>query len=102
MKGGYDGRMHSLVLGHVLALIHGQAASATAESVALGPEFAAVAGFAVQLVLVLGAICRVEQLAAQTCNHSIAVSLFFLLYLSRNYFIKCTKKFNFTKFLSNF
>ena len=52
----------------MLALIHGKAAGTTTESVALGPEFAAVADFAEELTVVLGAVCRVEQFAAQTCN----------------------------------
>lgn len=61
--------MHSLVLRlQMLALVHGQAASSAAEAVALGTELAAVADFAVQLALVLGAVCRVEQFAAKTCN----------------------------------
>lgn len=62
-------QMHSLVLRlKVLALVHGQAASSATETVALRAELAAVADFAKQLALVLGAVCRVERLAAKTCN----------------------------------
>lgn len=61
--------MHSLALRlKMLALVHGQAASSAAEAVALRAELTAVADFAVQLALVLGAVCRVEQFAAKTCN----------------------------------
>lgn len=61
--------MHSLALRlEMLALVHGQAASTAAEAVALRTELTAVADFAVQLALVLGAVCRVEQFAAKTCN----------------------------------
>lgn len=62
-------RMHSLALRlQMLALVHGQAASSAAESIALRAELAAVADFAKQLSLVLGAVCRVERFAAKTCN----------------------------------
>ena len=61
--------MHSLALRlQMLALVHGQAAGSAAESVALRAELAAVADFAKQLALVLGAVCRVERFAAKTCN----------------------------------
>ena len=53
----------------VVSLIHGEAAGTAAEAVALGAEFTAVAVFAVKLAVVLGAVCRVEELAAQTCEH---------------------------------
>lgn len=52
----------------MLSLVHGQAASSATESITLRTEFASVADFAKQLALVLGAICRVEQFAAKTCN----------------------------------
>lgn len=62
-------QMHSLaLLLQMLALVRGQAASSAAEAVALRAELAAVADFAVQLALVLGAVCRVERFAAKTCN----------------------------------
>lgn len=61
--------MHSLALRlKMLALVHRQAASSATEAVTLRAEFAAVADFAEQLALVLGAVCRVEQFAAKTCN----------------------------------
>lgn len=58
--------MHSLVALELLALIHGEAAGAAAEAVALRAEFASVAVLAVKLAVVLRAVCRVEQLAAET------------------------------------
>jgi hypothetical protein len=58
--------MHSLVAAEVLALIHGEAAGATAEAVALGSELPTVADFAEELAVVLRAVCRVEQFAAET------------------------------------
>lgn len=58
--------MHSLVALEVIALIHGKAAGTTAETVALGAEFSSVADFAEEFTVVLRAVCRVEQLAAQT------------------------------------
>lgn len=62
-------QMHSLVLRlKMLALVHGQAASSATEAVAFRAELAGVANFAKQLALVLGAVCRVEQFAAKTCN----------------------------------
>jgi len=62
-------RMHSLALRlKMLALVHGQATSSATEAVALRAELAGVADFAKQLALVLGAVCRVEQFAAKTCN----------------------------------
>lgn len=73
--------MHSL-LGEVVALIHGEAAGATAEAVALGSELATVADFAEELAVVLRAVCRVEQFAAETCNRTrqaIVLLSFFLI-----------------------
>lgn len=62
-------QMHSLVLClKMLALVHGQAAGSATEAVALRAKLAGVADFAKQLALVLGAVCRVEQFAAKTCN----------------------------------
>lgn len=46
--------------------VHRQAAGTATESVTLGSVLAAVAIFAVQLVLVLGAVGRVEHLAAHS------------------------------------
>lgn len=46
--------------------VHRQAAGTAAESVSLGAVLSAVAIFAVQLVLVLGAVGRVEHLAAHS------------------------------------
>lgn len=61
--------MHSLALRlQMLALVHRQAASSATESVTLRAKLAAVADFAKQLALVLGAVCRVERFAAKTCN----------------------------------
>jgi len=61
--------MHSLALRlKVLAFVHGQTAGSATEAVALRTELAAVAHFAVQLALVLGAVCRVQRFAAKTCN----------------------------------
>lgn len=45
--------MHSLVALEVLALIHGEAAGAAAEAIALGSELATVADFAEELTVVL-------------------------------------------------
>lgn len=52
----------------MVALVHGEAASSATEAVALRAKLAAVADFAVQLALVLGTVCRVEQFTAKTCN----------------------------------
>lgn len=52
----------------MLALVHGETASSATEAVALRAKLAAVADFAVQLALVLGAVCRVEHFTAKTCN----------------------------------
>lgn len=61
--------MHSLALRlKMLALVHGEATSSATEAVALRAKLAAVADFAEQLALVLGAVCRVEQFTAKTCN----------------------------------
>lgn len=46
--------------------VHGQAAGAPAEAVALRPELARVAHLAEQLTLVLRAVGGVQQLGAQT------------------------------------
>jgi len=63
------GGMHSLVLRlKMFALVHGQASSSTTKAVAFRAELAAVADFAIQLALVLGAVCRVESLVAKTYN----------------------------------
>lgn len=72
-------QMHSLALRlKMLALIHGQAASSATEAVALRAELAGVADFAIQLVLMLGAVCRVERFIAKTCNtHGRCTSLNF-------------------------
>ena len=59
----------------VIALVHGEAAGATAEAVALGAEFASVADFAEELAVVLRAVCRVEQLAAETAFEAHLVPL---------------------------
>jgi hypothetical protein len=60
-------QMHSLALRlKMFALVHGQAASSATEAVALRAELAAVADFAIQLALVLRAICRVERFVAKT------------------------------------
>lgn len=64
--GARERDVHSLVALEVIALIHGEAAGAAAEAVALGAEFASVADFAEELTVVLRAVCRVEQLAAET------------------------------------
>lgn len=62
-------QMHSLALRlKMLALVHGETASSATEAVALRAKLAAVADFAVQLALVLGAVCRVEHFTAKTCN----------------------------------
>lgn len=58
--------MHSLVTLELIALIHGETTGSTAETVALGSKFAAMADFAEQFTVVLGAVCRVEQFAAET------------------------------------
>jgi hypothetical protein len=61
--------MHSLGLRlKTFAFVHGQAASSATEAVAFRAELAAMADFAIQLALVLGAVCRVERFAAKTCN----------------------------------
>lgn len=61
--------MHSLALRlKMLAAVHGQATSSATEAIALRAELTAVADFAEQLALVLGAVCRVERFAAKTCN----------------------------------
>lgn len=60
-------QMHSLVLRlKMFAFVHGQAASSATEAVAFRAELAAMADFAIQLALVLGAVCRVERFAAKT------------------------------------
>lgn len=51
-------------LPQVLAVVHGQASSSTAESVSLGSVFAAVAVLAEQHRLVLTAVCGIQSLGA--------------------------------------
>lgn len=48
--------------------VHGQTASAAAEAVALRAVLAGVAVLAEQLLLVLGAVGRVQRLVAQACG----------------------------------
>lgn len=59
--------MHSLALRlQMFALVHRQGPGTATESVTLRAELTAVAGFAKQLALVLGAVCRVERFVAKT------------------------------------
>jgi hypothetical protein len=57
---------HSLGTLQMLALVHRETSRSTAESVALGTEFTAMAHFAEQLAFVLRTVCRVEQFATET------------------------------------
>lgn len=52
----------------MLAGVHAQSAGSAAEAVALGSELAGVAHLAVQLVLMLVGVGRVEELVAQACR----------------------------------
>lgn len=63
-------RCSLLFFAEVVTGVHAEAASATAEAVALGAVLARVAHLAEELSLVLGAVGGVQQLVAQTCNKS--------------------------------
>lgn len=59
----------------MLALVHGQAAGATAETVALGSELAAVALFAEEVAAVLGGVGAVESLVTEAALEALSVPL---------------------------
>lgn len=68
-------RHGTLGVSKVLALVHGQAAGATAEAVALGTELPAVALLAEKLTTVLAGVGAVQPLVAETANEAVLVPL---------------------------
>lgn len=65
----------ALGVAQVLALVHGEAASAAAEPVALGPELPAVALLAEELTPVLAGVGAVQPLVAETAHEAGPVPL---------------------------
>ncbi len=57
-----------LVVAELLPYVHGERARTLAEAHALGSKTPAVAGLAEQLLLMLGAVRRVQQLVAHGCR----------------------------------
>lgn len=68
-------RHFALSVTQVLALVHGERASATTETVAFGAEFAAVALFAEEVTAVLGRVCAVQSLVAKAALEALLVPL---------------------------
>lgn len=62
---GLVGHLAAIAIAQMFADIHGESTSATAEADTLGTELATIALFAVQLIVVVAVIGRVEALAAQ-------------------------------------
>jgi hypothetical protein len=66
----------------MFSLVHAQAASTAAEAVALRSELSSVTVLAEEHAFVLGAVCGVEELAAQVCQPTL------LLYSVHSHFIR--------------